>query len=475
MSGNFTLVAREPQAASAVLGHLKSSLPQLAISQHSYEAISEDLSLDGVLGLVVTSPAEAELAVRVVQDISIRRLPPTLLLIETEQVAKCDVLMCLKSHSVPRLRWPHDAEALTHYVRDHVQEPETDGSSESLTDIMAAKLLSFTPSLLPLAERLSIAAEHDVTVLITGETGTGKTYLARLLHDHSPRQPYPFLAVPCGAIPANLVESGFFGHARGAFTGADRAKEGKFEAAGQGTILLDEIDTLGLEQQAALLRVIETGEYEPVGSNETRRCLARIIVASNWNLEEAVEEGRFRRDLYYRLNVMSFHLPPLRERVQDIAPLVRGLVSRYNVKFHKELFDINAEALAAIESHPWPGNIRQLENVLQQAVLVSAGPELLPHHLPATVREYCAPSPSSANEPAPESTMPPARPGGFERSDTLMHNRELLERSVIQRALASNGYSRSRAARALGISRVTLYKKMKKYGLMNGQLRVKCV
>src|SRR5204862_3540762 len=147
-------------------------------------------------------------------------------------------------------------------------------------------------------------------VLLTGETGTGKTYLARLIHEYSPRRKEPFLVVPCGALAANLIESEFFGHTKGAFTGADRPKVGKFAAAGEGSILLDEIDALGLEQQANLLRVIETGEYEPVGSNETSRSQARLVVASNWDLEEAVEAGKFRRDLYYRLNVMSFHLPP---------------------------------------------------------------------------------------------------------------------------------------------------------------------
>jgi transcriptional regulator with PAS, ATPase and Fis domain len=303
-----------------------------------------------------------------------------------------------------------------------------------------------------LVERIALASTHDVTVLLTGETGTGKTYLARLMHDCSPRKSHPFLVVPCGAQPANLIESAFFGHSKGAFTGADRAKEGKFAAAGEGTLLLDEIDTLGLEQQAGLLRVIETGEYEPVGSNETRLCSARIIVASNWDLQEAADKGRFRPDLYYRLNVMSFHLPPLRERVEDIGPLARGMAARFNTKFRKELFDISPQALAALETFQWPGNIRQLENAVQQAVLVSSGHELLLDHLPQPVRDY---------------SPPPVSSNGHAVGESLVQNRETLERNVIQKALASHAYSRARAAHALGISRVTLYKKMKKYGLMS--------
>jgi DNA-binding NtrC family response regulator len=207
--------------------------------------------------------------------------------------------------------------------------------------------------------------------------------------------------------------------------------------------LLDEIDTLGLAQQAALLRVIETGEYEPVGSNQTKTCKARFVVASNWDLEEAVGRGMFREDLYYRINVLSFHLPPLRERVQDIAPLVRGMADRFNTKFRKDLFDISRPALAALQAFPWPGNIRQLENFVQQAVLVSSGPELLLEHLPQPVRDH---------HPAVSAS-------------SLSHNRQQLERDVIQRVLATTGCTRTQAASALGISRVTLYKKVKKYGL----------
>ena len=250
----------------------------------------------------------------------------------------------------------------------------------------------------------------------------------------------------------NLVESELFGHLKGSFTGADQDKIGKLEAAGEGTVLLDEIETLGLEQQAKLLRVIETGEYEPVGSNRTHLCTARIIAASNCNLEEAVDRGKFRQDLYYRLNVMSFYLPPLRERVQDIGPLVRSLASKFAKKFGKELFAMSQEAMTAMEAFPWPGNIRQFENVIQQAVLMSQGPELVWPHLPKLIQQNVGTGYTSNGAP----------------KASLAQSREDVERGTIRRALMNHGYIRSRAASALGISRVTLYKKMKKYGLKYG-------
>lgn len=457
MSGSrLALVADDQQFANAIQAYLKKSLGQNAfecplpiVSQHFPR------DSDALLLLAVAAKTDVDQMIRLVQEICLLKLAPIVLLVEGEFAAQAALFDRLDPYLARKLHWPADADKLVQLIRERVGRfrGPMNTDPETIEDIIGRRLLKQTPSLLPLVERLALAAQHDVTVLLTGETGTGKTYLARIMHDCSPRQRAPFLTVPCGALPANLVEAAFFGHEKGAFTGADRAKVGKFEAAASGTILLDEIDTLGLEQQAGLLRVIETGEFEPIGSNETRRCHARIIVASNWDLEEAVQNGKFRQDLYYRLNVMSFHLPSLRDRVQDIEPLVRGMAAKYAAKFRKDLFDIGSRTLEALETYPWPGNIRQLENFMQQAVLVSSGPELLFEHLPQQVRDY---------QPLPRQALTAVH----EDQTTLCHSREAIERNVIIRALDKNGYSRARAALSLGISRVTLYKKMKKYGLM---------
>jgi two-component system, NtrC family, response regulator HydG len=457
----LALIADDQRLAGAVLAHLEKTLG-LVLWQCSFEGIRRYPApeADGLFLLASASAADSEQVWRLVQEIYLQKLPILLGVLETDAARAGRDLGRLDAFVARRLHWPADAAALTQFVRERVARipHATAVDEETVEEVVRRRLMSQTPSLASLVERIALAAQHDVTVLLSGETGTGKTFLARLMHECSPRRAHPFLVVPCGAQPPNLLESAFFGHVRGAFTGADRPKVGKFEAAGEGTILLDEIDTIPLDQQAGLLRVIESGEFEPVGGNEVKHSKARIIVASNWDLEGAVREGKFRQDLYYRLNVMSFHLPPLRERVQDIAPLVRALAARFNTKFRKDLFDIHARALDALECFPWPGNIRQLENFLQQAVLVSSGAELLFEHLPEQLRGYRPEERASAAAPPPR--------------DTLVHNREALERTVIQRALAKNGYSRSRAAVALGISRVTLYKKMKKYGLMrNGPIQ----
>ncbi len=230
-------------------------------------------------------------------------------------------------------------------------------------------LVTFQPEMFEMLDDIRVAARHDVTCLLIGETGSGKTHLARLIHELSERREERFCTVACGSIPLSLIDSELFGHVRGAFTGADANREGKFAAAGRGTVLLDEIDVLPPEQQAKLLRVIETREYEQVGSNDTKISEARLVVASNYNLEELVQNGTFRTDLYYRLNILHFRLLPLRERPWDIEYLARKFALEHSRTHNIPLRQIEPEFFETLRRYQWPGNLREMANVIRRAVL----------------------------------------------------------------------------------------------------------
>jgi len=458
-SRRLVLVAQDQRLAALVQGHLQKAI-QLTAPIIRFEDVPQLLTpeTDGDLLLVAADPADALAIETVVREARVQHLPAGLSILETDVVQTSGKLDSLNSYIGSRFGWPAQSRELTTWAQRALTPgvPFADPTTETIAATIRRRLINHTPSLTAMVEQLCIAAAHDVTVLIEGETGTGKTFLAKLIHDCSARRANRFLVVACGTLSGNLIASEFFGHAKGAFTGADVAKVGKFAAAGEGTILLDEIDTLGLDQQANLLRVIETGEFEPVGSNETQICKARIIAATNWNLAEAVERGTFRRDLYYRLHVISFHLPPLRQRPEDIGPLVRGMVARYGTKYGKKLFSVCPETLRVLEAFPWPGNLRQLENVVQQAVLTSTGNELKLHHLSPQV---------FARAESTAVTLP--LPNSFD--GTLKQTREATERANILRALEKANQSRTRAAQMLGVSRVTLYKKMKHYKLLKAK------
>jgi len=319
-------------------------------------------------------------------------------------------------------------------------------------------LTTFTPAMFEMLDELKVAAAHDVTVLLIGETGCGKTYLARMIHEMSPRVNNRCLTVACGALPPDLIESELFGYVKGAFTGADGNKPGKFAAAQQGTLLLDEIDVLAPEQQAKLLRVMETGEYEPVGSNDTQTSSARLIVASNIDLEKLVAADKFRMDLFYRLNTLSFHLPPLRERPWDIEYLARKFATDHGRTHHIEMKHIEPEFLAALRQYRWPGNLRELENVIRRAVLYCRDGVLTLADLPSSMR------------PAKKRNAASGRHNGngkAHKSVTLEDRVDEIEQRIIEESLQRHNYHRTDTAKELGISRVTLYNKMKKFGMLN--------
>ncbi|WP_018085732.1 sigma-54-dependent transcriptional regulator [Desulfurispora thermophila] len=297
-------------------------------------------------------------------------------------------------------------------------------------------------------------ADSDVTVLIQGESGTGKEVVARAIHNNSKRQSRPFVKINCASIPEQLIESELFGHEKGAFTGAISQKPGKFEVANGGTVFLDEIGELSLFAQAKLLRVLQEKEFERVGGTRSIAVDVRIITATNRDLGKMVAEGRFREDLFYRVNVVNIKLPPLRERKEDILPLMNHFVSKYARKYNKKITGISKDALLVLEKHNWPGNVRELKNVCEQAVIMARGSIITLEDL--VIRESAnSVFINAAVEPVLEQSVRPLREVVSE-----------VEKKLILQALNQNNWNRQATARALGLNRRSLYAKMKEYGLL---------
>jgi DNA-binding NtrC family response regulator len=305
-----------------------------------------------------------------------------------------------------------------------------------------------TPALFSVVDQLAVAARHRYNVLVTGETGTGKTTLAKLLHEVSPRRDRRFLVISCGALPSDLMGSELFGHMKGAFTSAEKTKVGKFECADGGTVVLEEIDTLDLVQQAKLLRVLETGEFEPVGSNETRKVDVRVIVTSNIDLAALVKRDEFRADLYFRLKQLELELPPLRQRPRDIVWLTDDIIRDCCRETGLDVEFVEPELVELLLAHQWPGNIRDLQNELHRAVLFCRDGILTPNGLSSDV----------VREARRQIDQGPGPTG-------LVSDVEQTEIAAIERMLRATDFNRSAAARALGISRVTLYNKIRKYNI----------
>lgn len=310
------------------------------------------------------------------------------------------------------------------------------------------ELLGGSPAMQRVIELLRKVSPTDSTVLLLGESGTGKDLLANTVHRLSTRRERPFVAVNCAALPETLLESELFGHVQGAFTGAQHDKRGLFEEADEGTIFLDEIGDMALVTQAKLLRVLQNGEVRRVGDTRTQRVNVRVIAATNQNLEDAVREKRFREDLYFRLNVVTIRIPPLRDRGDSLPRLVQYFLARANQAFGRQVQRIDDAAMALLTSYPYPGNVRELESIMKHAVIMAEGEAIRVRDLPDPVQQ---------TRPA-LLALPPST------GDTIPTIDE-MEADLIRRALDTLNGNQTEAATKLGISRSTLWRKMKQYGI----------
>jgi two-component system nitrogen regulation response regulator GlnG len=337
-------------------------------------------------------------------------------------------------------------------------------------DLQAERLIGNTPAMHAVCKKIGRLAPQDVNVLILGESGTGKELVARALYQHSTRANSMFLAINCAAIPESLLENELFGHERGAFTGADRQRIGKFEQCDRGTIFLDEIGDMPAHTQAKILRLLQEKRFERLGGNESVTVDVRILAATNQNLEAMIEEGRFRRDLYYRLRGATLFLPPLRERREDIAELAHYFLFRQNRKLNTHVQSISQEAMELLENYDWPGNVRELESVVKESLIAAAGPSILPDFLPAELHRVRSPaaaqvSSDSVGGEAQDLIEFIENAISDGASDVYRRARDHFDKLVIARAMQEAGGSQQRAAEILGLSRVTLRSRLRALGL----------
>ena len=408
-----------------------------AIEGAPFDVVLTDVRLPGVDGLTLFRRAR-------------RAQPDACVVLMTAYADADDAVAVMKEGARDYVQKPFEIEELLlriGRVRDEIlfrrrmaQGAESDGPETILGD---------SPPVIRLRDLVGAAAASDVAVLITGETGTGKDLCARTIHERSRRSRGPFVVVNCAALPETLLESELFGHEKGAFTGADRRRIGRFEGAQHGTLFLDEVGELSAASQAKLLRAIETSSFEPVGSNRTVRMDARIIAATNRDFAAEVARGAFRKDLFYRLNVIGIRTPPLRERRADVPALASAFLAEISVRQGRPVPSLEPDAVAALAAHDYPGNVRELQHALERAVALARGGPLRLEHLPPdmTAARTDLEAPEGARECAP------IRPLG--------EAVQSFEQQYIRHALEKTGGHRARAAALLGISRKSLWERLR--------------
>ena len=375
----------------------------------------------------------------------LRRMDPSLPVIMITAFASVDTAVrTLKLGAFDYVTKPVDPDELSHLVRRALEQRRLKEENlqlrETIDEFVAGDVIvGDSPPMRKVMELAENVAATDATVLIRGESGTGKELIARAIHANSRRRYAPIIAVNCGGLPETLLESELFGHEKGAFTGAQYKRKGRLEMADGGTLFLDEVGSISLKTQVDLLRVLESREFTRVGGTKPIKVDFRVICATNEDLEEAVRDGRFREDFYYRINVFAIEAPPLRKRRSDIPLLARHFLDRFARQMDKRIGEISPEAMKTLEAYDWPGNGRELSNAIERAMVVGRGPAILPEDLPLREGPRVAP----------------------EELDSLAE----VEKQHVAAMLERTEWNITRAAEALGIDRVTVYNKIKKYGL----------
>ncbi len=401
------------------------------LQENSYDVVLLDIKLPGMDGI--------ELQRR------IHQIDPNLAVIMITAYASVETaVQALKQGAFDYVTKPIDPDELSHLVRNALEQRRLKAENIQLREKIEElskldEIVGDSPQMQKVLELVRSVAATDATVLIRGESGTGKELIARAIHANSPRRYFPIVPVNCGALPESLLESELFGHEKGAFTGAHYRRKGKLEMANGGTLFLDEVGTISPKTQVDLLRVLETKEFTRLGGNKSIRVDFRVICATNQNLEKLVEEGRFREDLYYRINVFSIYLPPLRERRSDIPLLAQHFLRKYALQMNKNITEISPEAMDILVRYGWPGNVRELANAIERAMVVGKPPAIHPEDLPFQL----------------------SRKVEMNAGDTLAD----AEKVHIAHILERTGWNITRAAEILQIDRATLYNKIKKYGL----------
>ena len=410
-----------------------------AVEGRFYDLILMDLRMNQVGGIE---------ALKRIKEIS----PGITIIIMTAYGSVTTAVEALKSGAYDYLTKPLDIEELRVQVKKALHHRQLEQENVYLKERLGdrfdfARIIGRSAAMGRLFESVALVAPTEATVLIVGESGTGKELIANALHQNSPRRDRPFIKVNCAALPETLLESELFGHERGAFTGAVARKQGRFHLAHSGSIFLDEIGEMALTTQAKILRVLQEREFEPLGSTHTAKVDTRVIAATNKNLAEEIQKGSFRQDLYYRLNVVTLEVPPLRDRREDIPPLADFFLKRYAEKNRRHIKGFSPRAMDVLMRHGWPGNVRELENVVERAVIMARGEAVTPGEFPDGLKDLD----DDAGEAGLELT-----PGRSLRE---------VEREMIVRTLEETGGNRTHAARLLGISRRTLQLKLKEYGI----------